>query len=134
MRLLDPDTVLKNKIVEFVGGGEFGLSSGQRPDGSYEHVWYEELIGPEEVAFEPGVFLLTKEKGQAYKESQKPKPQKPAPSVKEPGAESQTPVVERIGPVEHAEEAVVHIRGTVPPSFGTALGQRSCRSSAQAKT
>jgi hypothetical protein len=64
-RLLDPDTVLRGKLVEFVERGDFGLASGPRPDGSYEHVWYAELLAPEEVAFEAGVFLLTKGKAKA---------------------------------------------------------------------
>jgi len=37
-RLLDPDTILRNKITEFVSKGDFGLSSGQKPDGTYDRV------------------------------------------------------------------------------------------------
>lgn len=37
-RLLDPDAVLKAKIVDFVGRGDFGLASGQKSDGTYERV------------------------------------------------------------------------------------------------
>jgi len=59
-RLIDPDSVLKGKIVEFVGKGDFGLASGQKPDGSYDRVWFQEPISPDEIAFESGVFLLTK--------------------------------------------------------------------------
>lgn len=59
-RLLDPDLTLKIKIVEFVGRGDFGLASGLRPDGTFERVWIQEMIGPEEVAFDPNVFLLSK--------------------------------------------------------------------------
>ena len=59
-RLVDPDTVLRTKIVEFVGKGDFGLASGQKPDGAYDRVWFEESVGPEEVSFESGVFLLSK--------------------------------------------------------------------------
>ena len=33
-RLVDPDAILKTKIVEFVTRGDFGLASGQKPDGS----------------------------------------------------------------------------------------------------
>jgi len=57
-RLVDPDSILKGKIVEFVGRGEFGLASGRKPDGNYERVWFQELLAPDEVAFETGVFLL----------------------------------------------------------------------------
>lgn len=64
-RLIDPDAILRNKIVEFIGKGDFGLASGSKPDGLYERVWFEELISPEEVAFESGVFLLKKEKAKS---------------------------------------------------------------------
>ena len=43
-RLLDPDAIVRGKIVEFVGNGDFGLASGQKPDGTYERVWYMEPI------------------------------------------------------------------------------------------
>ncbi len=59
-RLLDPDTVLRTKIVAFVLNGDFGLASGLRLDGAYDRVWFERMVGPDEVAFEAGVFLLTK--------------------------------------------------------------------------
>ena len=39
-RLLDPDGVLKTKLVEFVGRGEFGLASGPKPEGGYERLWF----------------------------------------------------------------------------------------------
>jgi hypothetical protein len=58
-RLLDPDAVLRSKLVDFVSHGDFGLASGQRPDGTYARVWYAEALAPEEVAFEAEVFLLT---------------------------------------------------------------------------
>lgn len=66
-RLLDPDTTLRGKIVEFVGRGDFGLASGQKADGTYERVWFQEPVTADEVAFESGVFLLTKAKAQALK-------------------------------------------------------------------
>src|SRR5208337_4189961 len=59
-RLIDPDGVLRSKIVEFVDKGDFSLASGQKPDGTYERVWYSEPVAYEEVAFEAGVFLLRK--------------------------------------------------------------------------
>jgi hypothetical protein len=66
-RLLDPDAVLKAKIVEFVGKGEFGLASGSQPDGSYDRLWYEELVSSDEVTFDANVFLITKAKAKALK-------------------------------------------------------------------
>ena len=73
-RLMDPDAVLRHKIVEFVGQGDFGLASGLRPDGTYDRLWYREAMAPEEVAFEADVFLLTKAQAQALKVKVKPEP------------------------------------------------------------
>ena len=67
-RLVDPDAILKSKIVEFVSRGDFGLASGRKTDGSYERVWFEELVAPDEVAFEAGVFLLRKDYGEGAQE------------------------------------------------------------------
>lgn len=64
-RLLDPDTTLRRKIVEFVEKGEFGLASGLTPGGGYERIWFQERVGPDEVSFEQNVFLLTKARAQA---------------------------------------------------------------------
>lgn len=66
-RLPDPDTTLRKKILEFVEKGEFGLASGQSPGGSYQRTWFQERVGPDEVGFDPNVFLLTKTKAQALK-------------------------------------------------------------------
>ncbi|HHL35500.1 MAG TPA: ATP-binding protein, partial [Desulfobulbaceae bacterium] len=66
-RLLDPDSVLKKKIVEFVEKGDFGLASGQHPDGSFERIWFEEMISHDEITFDSGVFLLKKEKATSLK-------------------------------------------------------------------
>ncbi len=73
-RLMDPDSTLRNKIVEFVGRGDFGLAYGQKPDGGYERVIFEESIYPAEVVFESGVFLLLKGKAKFLKRAQLPCP------------------------------------------------------------
>jgi hypothetical protein len=74
-RLPDPDSILRRKIVEFVAKGDFGLGSGQKPDGSYDRLWFEEPIGPEEVNFDANVFLVSKSKAKALT---KGAPQPPA--------------------------------------------------------
>lgn len=66
-RLLDPDTILRGKIVEFVSRGDFGLASGKKPDGGYERVLFNEFTDPAEVTFESGVFLLLKTKAMELK-------------------------------------------------------------------
>ena len=61
-RLLDPDSVLREKIAEFVQKGDFGLASGEKPNGEYERIWHAETTPAEEILFENGVFLLTQAK------------------------------------------------------------------------
>jgi hypothetical protein len=73
-RLIDPDTVLRGKIIEFVARGDFGLASGAKADGTYDRVWHEEMIPPDEVMFDANVFLLTKPKAKALKSGIVPPP------------------------------------------------------------
>jgi len=73
-RLLDPDGVLKSKLVEFVGRGDFGLASGPKPEGGYERLWFSEPVPADEVAFESGVVLLKKAKAEELKKKPVPTP------------------------------------------------------------
>ena len=126
-RLLNPDSILRAKIVEFVFKGDFGLASGQKPDGSYERVWFNEMIGPEEVAFESGVFLLLKSRAKALKATPQPEagPQ-PPPLGSEPTPE-EPPVV---GPEPEPGSPLVpgsrtfRISGEVPPEIWNRLGTK----------
>jgi hypothetical protein len=125
-RLLDPDAVLRTKIVEFVSKCDFGLASGQKPDGSYERVWFEEMIAPEEVVFEAGVFLLSKTKAKACKEAEmgRPKPPGvPGPTAPpEPGPET---VTTRPLPSESGTKLVsLRIAGDIPPEIWNRLGTK----------
>jgi hypothetical protein len=127
-RLLDPDAVLRGKIPEFVGKGDFGLASGQRPDGSYGRVWWNESIPPDEVTFEGSVFLLTKARAKALKA-----PHEPAviggkagestlvePESK-PGAEEAEGKPE--GPLAPATRTL-RVSGPIPPEVWNRLGTR----------
>ncbi len=123
-RLLDPDTTLRAKIVEFVGKGDFGLASGQKTDGTYERVWYQEPVSPDEVAFESGVFLLTKAKAQALKAgvpapSPGPEPNPPVPGPG-PGPEPEPDT----GPLPGAQTKTIRISGIVPPELWNRLGTK----------
>ncbi len=127
-RLLDPDTVLRGKTVEFVGRGDFGLASGPRPDGNYDRVWYEELIAMDEVAFESGVFLLTKTKARALKTGAKAdlKPTRPPTPGSEPGVIT-PPVPEpepEPGTSPIPQFRTLHLVGTVPPELWNRLGTK----------
>jgi len=123
-RLVDPDTILRGKVVEFVGRGDFGLASGRKPHGSYERVWFEELVATEEVAFEAGVFLLRKVAAEALGGGV---PAKPAP-VPEPGPgpvstpePAALPVSE---PAPGAYTKTIRLVGIVPPEVWNRLGTK----------
>ena len=121
-RLIDPDTILRRKITEFVSKGEFGLASGPQSDGTFSRLWYAEEIPQEEVAFESGVYLLTKAKAEALKtppgDSGQPEPSPtPDPGPKpEPGPE---PGPE---PPPSAQKTTLRLSGAVPPELWNRLG------------
>lgn len=130
-RLVDPDAVLKAKIVEFVRQGDFGLASGQRPGGGFERVWFEEVVGRDEVEFSPGVFLLRKEVAATLKSgaplqpvpAQPPEPAPPSPSA--PGAPP--PAVGSAAPTASAPAVgtcTLRLLGCVPPEMWNRLGTR----------
>ena len=116
-RLIDPDAVLLRRIVEFVAAGDFGLASGDKGDGQYQRVWYEEQAG-DEVAFADDVFLLTKARAEQLrapvKESEPPDPPVPPPPPPEDPLEPQPP----------GQKATLLLKGTVPPEAWNRLGTR----------
>ncbi len=126
-RLLDPDAILRAKIVEFVGRGDFGLASGPRSDGSYDRVWHMEAVPGDEVVFEPGVFLLTKAKAQALKSGAPPAPPaEPTPGPTggpAPGGEPLPPELTPAGPTEQATRTL-RLVGAVPPELWNRLGTK----------
>ncbi len=124
-RLIDPDAVLRRKIVEFVGTGAFGLASGTRDGGGYERFWFAGPVGPEEVAFEAAVFLLTKEKAKKLLEAlqndggqRKPDPTPPPEPVPTPKPTSDP------GTPPDGTKARLQIAGTVPPEMWNRLGTK----------
>ena len=123
-RLLDPDSVLRGKIVEFVGRGDFGLASGSRPDGSFERVWFNEMISGDEVSFDADVYLLTKARAVKLSTTPLPGPE-PGPGVvppmpPKPGVEPQPP----IEPPEGAEQVTVRLRGPIAPELWNRVGTK----------
>jgi hypothetical protein len=117
-RLLDPDTVLRRKIAEFVQNSDFGLAFGQHSDGTYDRVWFGELLAQEEVAFESDVFLLAKEKARRLKAGLVPPPVVPP--------QPDTVVPEPIGPTPPpvTEVKTLRVFGTMPPEVWNRLGAR----------
>jgi hypothetical protein len=125
-RLIDPDATLRSKIADFVNRGEFGLASGQRADGSFERVWFCEPVAPEEVAFEPGVFLLMKAKAQAVKAGTMAPAEGPevVSPVVEPSPSPQPSPSPEPSPAPEAHTKTIRLVGTVPPEVWNRLGTK----------
>jgi hypothetical protein len=125
-RLVDPDAILKSKIVDFVSRGDFGLASGRRADGSYERMWVEELVAPDEVAFDAGVFLLRKDSAKALKTSAPPEPKSGPSPQPGPGpitVSGPSPAPEP-APAPGAATKTLRLVGTVPPEVWNRLGTK----------
>ena len=80
-RLPDPDAVLRQKIGGFVTSGDFGTASGQSAAGGYTRVWYQEMLPPDEITFDPGFFLLTKRRAEELTTLPCPQPEPGSVSV-----------------------------------------------------
>ncbi len=129
-RLVDPDAYLRAKIPEFVGRGDFGFASGTKSDGSYDRVWFAEPFPPDEVAFEAGVFLLSKARAQALKSGQTTPP--PTAGV-EPTVSPKTDTTSRPQPEQEpadtgaqaaTETTMLRLVGNIPPEIWNRLGTR----------
>ena len=119
-RLIDPDAVLRGKIGEFVAKGEFGLGSGRKSDSGYERIWFEEPLAQDEIAFEPGVFLLIKGIAERVKAAQGRVPV-PEP-FSGPGPEPRPEPEPGPGPFEARQR--FRILGFVPPELWNRLGTK----------
>ena len=126
-RLLDPDATLRTKIVEFVKKGEFGLASGMEPDGTYRRVWFRETVSPDEVTFDPDVFLLRKRVAEALKteDTDSGADTEPSGSEEDPEAGTQGGGIdgktdEEVSPGVHALRLV----GSLPPEVWNRVGTK----------
>lgn len=124
-RMLDPDTVLRGKIVEFVERGDLGFASGQRSDGTYDRVWYAEPLSADEVNFEPGVFLLNKSTSQRLKSGAPsiPQPSVP-PSMPGPIGSPQPEPTTQPGMEPVAKTVTLRLSGSIPPEVWNRLGTK----------
>jgi hypothetical protein len=118
-RLVDPDAILKTKIVEFVSHGDFGLASGKKTDGAYERVWFKDPVAADEVAFEAGVFLLSKTTAEALRAGT-PAP-KSGTAVIPPLEAEPTPSPES---VLSPATRTLHLTGNVPLEVWNRLGTK----------
>ena len=134
-RLVDPDAVLRRKIVEFVDKGDFGLGSGRAADGRFERVSFEETVSPEDVMFESDVYLVTR--GLAEKLKAPPAPALETPPGAEAGSNGSTggspgpgpgPDIpsdpEPSTPPEPQVQKTLRIHGDIPPEVWNRVGIR----------
>ena len=123
-RLIDPDSVLRRQIVEFVTKGDFGLASGADTSGGFERLWYSEPIRVEEVAFEANVFLLTKVKAKELRavpgDAAEPQPY-PTPTP-DPDPQPEPEPRPTPQPSPGAQKTTLRLAGTVPPEVWNRLG------------
>ena len=128
-RLLDPDRVLREKIMEFVENGDFGLASGEEGQGRFTRTWYQETPPADEVSFDSGTFLITRKTAEQA--------QAPPPEIKEPDPEPKPPGVQETPapyrppgtpdaqqPTPMPQKATLRLRGTVPLESWNMVGIR----------
>jgi hypothetical protein len=123
-RLLDPDRILRDKIREFVGQGDFGLASGQKADGTFERVWFEETIAPEEIAFEADVFLLKKARAKRLRETEVADRPVAEPALAEPEPRADRAPEPGVAPTPEVETRTLRVIGTVRPEIWNRLGTK----------
>lgn len=128
-RLIDPDTVLKNKIIEFVDHGDFGFASGQKNTGGFDRVWFNQPLPPADVTFDSGVFLLTKQRAQSLKSTMP----LTAESIQLQSASNPAPVSASTAPTTAAlsgqkgvlgKSSTLKLSGTIPPDIWNRLGTK----------
>ena len=116
-RLTEPDAVIRRQVASWVQSGAFGLAS-ENSDGShYGTIWFEEPVSQDEVAFEPGVFLLTREMAKQLKEEPAPPESSPPPEAVEPPTADPTPAPTT------GQRSTVRLSGTVPPEVWNRFGR-----------
>ena len=107
-----------------MGKGDFGLASGQKTDGTYERVWFEEPISLDEVTFEAGVFLLTKAKAKALKGGVKLESGVGVGLGPKPVIEKLVELEKEKEPAPGAQTRTLRLIGTVPPEIWNRLGTK----------
>ena len=125
-RLLDPDATLRRLIGGWVESGEFGLASGERLGGGYGRLWHAERTSADEIAFEPGVFLLTRAAAEArlnppaQAQAAAPAPQ-PAPATGAHPPAASAPIAgapSMLAP----EKTTLRLTGSLPPDLWNRVG------------
>lgn len=112
------------KVCEFVGKGDFGLGSGQRPDGSFERVWFEEHVDPADVTFDKDVFLLAKATAKKSKAAPVTSGTSETEPTPEPLPEPRPSPEPSTGSESAPTTSVIRVTGAIPPELWNRLGTR----------
>ena len=134
-RLPDPDAILRKKIVEFVEKGDFGLGSEELPGGGYQRLWFQERVGPDEIGFEPNLFLITKARAHALKARpvDQPKSDTSVSTKEQPETSSTTTATDeegeqarvlKTGVEETPSSCTFQLRGEIPSEVWNRLGTK----------
>ncbi len=123
-RLVDPDTTLRGKITDFVEHGDFGFASGKTPDGSYERVWFNEILPADEVAFDADVFLLRREAAEAIKAGGVFVPESAPTAEPSPEPAGDPGPLPGFEPVPGEQTKSFRLVGTIPPEMWNRLGTK----------
>jgi hypothetical protein len=127
-RLIDPDTILREKIVDLVYRGDFGLASGRNPDGSYERIFFNQYTDPADVIFDSGTFLLLKTKAVKLKAAPGVTPETASVKISVPDAikisDTDTKNQEEPEPTLVPKVRTFRISGDVPPEIWNRLGTK----------
>lgn len=124
-RLIDPDKVLRYKLVQILESGDFVLASGAKHNGGYERLWFDGLDCLEEVVFETDVFLLTKARAQPLREPREPKQSRSEPpSGSDPQPEPDPEPQPEPGPTQEPQRTKPQPSGAVPQQVWNRLGTR----------
>lgn len=125
-RVMDIDTVLRTKVPEFVQNGDLGLAAGQRPDGGFSRVWFEEPVDPNEIVFDGDVFLIKKARAKALKA--KPPGEKPAVIPPRPGdldlGQMTAVRVDPAAGTTSKADVVIRLVGVIPPDVWNRIGTK----------
>ena len=133
-RLLDPDKVLREKIPELVARGDLGFAAGERPEGGFTRLWFNEKLPPEEIDFVYDVFVVRKDRAKALRDSMA-RPGAPAVQATLPDTSPAPSTFTLVGPqssepspgsgiAESSRKTLLRIRGVVPAELWNRFGSK----------
>ena len=119
--------MLRRQIVEFVARGDLALASGATPGGGFERLWHNEVLQPEEVAFENDVFLVTKVRAEQLA-NPRPDPNASATATGGDTTPQPAPAPSPAPPIPTPDAsggvATVRLSGTIPPEAWSRFGTK----------